>query len=481
MDAHDVDPAGSCPAGHGGTPAATAPEPIPVRPALPASALPGPRIPALMQMLAYWKRPTRFIDECHRRYGDRFSLNIRIPPVPLYVLSAAEDVKAMFQAPPDVLHTGRGSAVIEKYTGQTGLAWLDEDAHTQRRKLLMPSMQGAALKRIEESINAMAAEEISSWPTGTVTELHPLIHRLTLSIMGQVVFGRDVPSCWPELHGVLTRMMRFNDLPTSVLMIHKMPQRAVDALSALPPTGLRTFFRRRTRADELIARAVAERRASGHRGDDMLSVLLDIKHEDGSPLAQHELRDEMMTIFLAGTETTVVALSWAFQYLSLNDGPRDELVAEIDAGSEETYLEATAHEVLRLRPSIPQLIPREVMKPIEIGGVRYEPGNLLWASAYLLHRDPTIYPDPEAFRPERFVAEKPGAHTWIPFGGGRIRCLGARIALIEMKAVLREVMRRYDLHRTDPAPEPPRSRIVSTMPARGTRLELRERQSVGVA
>jgi cytochrome P450 family 135 len=476
-DAGAAASAGTCPVDHEAA-GATSPDPAVSRPptAIAASDLPGPRMPAPVQLITYWKRPAWFVEKCHERYGSRFSLRIRIPPKPLYLLSDPEDVKQMLQAPADVLHTGTGSAVIEKYTGQSGLAWLDEGEHKTRRTLLMPSMHGQALARIDTAIAAAAERDIAQWPRGETTALHPHIHRFTLNVIREVIFGSVIPSCWDELIEVLTQMMAFNNRIASAMMIHQMPPAAVRLVTAIRPLGLHAFLQLRERADELIAEAIEERRTAGQIGDDMLSVLLGITHDDGSPLTGREMRDEMMTIFVAGTETTAVALAWGFDYLSREAAARERLVAEIDEGIDDAYLTATVHEILRLRPSIPQIIPRTVMKPIEIGGVRYEPGMLLWASAYLLHRNPDLYPDPYAFRPERFVGTKPGVFTWIPFGGGRIRCLGATIALVEMKAVLREVLANCELSREDPDPEPPRSRIVSTMPAKGARLTLRTRR-----
>ncbi|WP_157547892.1 cytochrome P450 [Micromonospora sp. ATCC 39149] len=474
----DVPEAAKCPVGHGA--AAAAPQPAESerttrRAAMPASALPGPTTHVVKQILRYWKRPDRFVEECREQYGSRFALRIRIPPRPLYVLSDPEDIKQMFMAPADVLHTGNGSATIEKFTGQTGLAWLDEDEHKERRRILMPSMHGKALQRIEESIDRRAVEEIAEWPRDRVVELHPLIHRFTLNVIREVIFGGSGPSNWDELLDVLIAMMKFNNRMGSAALIHKMSPRTVRMLARIKPIGLGEFLELRKRADKLIADAVAEHKRNAELGDDMLSVLLRITHEDGSPLTQVELRDEMMTIFLAGTETTASAIAWGFEYLSLHTEARERLVAELDAGVSDEYLTATVNEVLRLRPSIPQIIPRTVMKPIEIGGVRFEPGMLLWASAYLLHRDPELYPDPYAFKPDRFLGAKPGTYTWIPFGGGRIRCLGASIALIEMKAVFREVLKHCELRRPEPGPEGTRSRSVSTLPAKGARMELRAR------
>jgi cytochrome P450 family 135 len=412
---------------------------------------------------------------CRRRYGGKFRLSRGIPPRTLYVLTDPAEVKQMFLAPADVLHTGLGSVLIEKFTGQTGLAWLDEDEHKVRRRFLMPSMHGTALARIETTVAEEARLDIASWPCGQVTAMHPYIFGFTLNVIRQVVFGSAPPKCWDELHGVLTKMMDFNTSILSTALIHRMKQRTVRLLRIARPLGLDEFLRQRERADALIAEAIQERRDSGQTGDDMLSVLLRITHDDESPLNAQELRDEMMTIFLAGTETTASAITWALLYLSRDDAARGRLVAAIDAGDDNAYLTATVHEVLRLRPSIPQTITRQVMKPIEIGGVRYEPGGLLWASAYLMHHDPDIYPDPHGFRPERFLGTKPGMYSWIPFGGGRIRCLGSEIAAVEMKAVLREVLTQYELVPAAQRLEKIRSRIVTISPAGRGRLELRPR------
>ena len=270
-------------------------------------------------------------------------------------------------------------------------------------------------------------------------------------------------------------MSQFSDHLGSVMQIHKMPPAMVALLRAIRPNGLDKFLKLRQRAEVLITESIEERRKSGEFGDDMLSVLLGSTHEDGSPLTNAEVRDEMMTTFIAGTSTTAAALAWAFAYLSCERAACDRLVAEIDEGTDDAYLTATIYEVLRLRPPLPQIIPREVMKPIEIGGVRYEPGAVLWGSAYLMHHDPVLYPDPDAFRPERFLGTPPGSYTWIPFGGGRIRCLGAQVATLEIKAVIREVLSRYELRPADRKPEEPRSHIVTIMPSKGTRLELRPR------
>jgi cytochrome P450 family 135 len=439
-----------------------------------ASSLPGPRAPVLFQLLSYWRRPAGFMEACRARYGSRFVVRVSVPARPLHVICDPEDVKAMFLAPDDVLHTGNGSARLENFIGHSGLAWLDEDEHKVRRRQTMQSVHGAALARVSASIDEMTRREVAGWPQGRAVPLYPLIHRLALAIIREVVFGADPPGCADELIGVLEQMTEFNYKIASTLMLFRMRPGRVRLLRAVRPLGLDRFLRLREKANALIAQAVQERRASGGGGDDLLSGLLGAAGGDGRPLPAQELRDEIMTMFLAGTETTAAALTWAFEYLSREHDARRELVAEIDGGGD-AYLTATIQELLRLRPSVPQIILRQVMKPVEIGGVRYEPGMLLWASAYLLHRDPALYPDPYAFRPERFLGAKPGIYTWIPYGGGRIRCLGPSVAELEMKAVLREVLTRYDLDRADPRPEKVRTHLITPLPANGTRVTLRPR------
>jgi cytochrome P450 len=464
--------AGRCPVDHaaaGAGPAASGPGAV-----ISAASLPGPRMPALYQLLSYWNRPAGFMERCRKRYGSRFVVRVSVPARPLHVICDPEDVKQMFLAPDDVLHTGNGSARLENFIGHSGLAWLDEDEHKVRRRQTMQSVHGTALQRISASVSDMTRREVASWPLGRAVSLYPLIHHLAINIIREVVFGTEPPRCTDELIDVLEQMTEFNYKIASTLMLFRMPPAQVRLLRAMRPLGLDHFLKLREQANALIAQAVQERRTSGYRGDDLLSGLLGLAGDDGSPLPAQELRDEIMTMFLAGTETTAAALTWAFEYLSREDGARGRLLAEIADGGD-AYLMATIQELLRLRPSVPQIILRQVMKPVEIGGVRYEPGMLLWASAYLLHRDPVLYPDPYAFRPERFLGAKPGIYTWIPYGGGRIRCLGPSVAELEMKAVLREVLTRYVLDRADPRPEKVRTHLITPLPANGTRVILRPR------
>jgi cytochrome P450 len=231
------------------------------------------------------------------------------------------------------------------------------------------------------------------------------------------------------------------------------------------------------RTDRMIFELIEERRAQPEASerDDVLALLLEARHDDGSPMSAQELRDELMTALVAGHETTASQLAWAFERLAREPAVVARLSAELDEGSSEDYLTATVHEILRLRPVLPNAEPRLTKQRVTIGGFEYPPGVALLASAYLVHHDPDVYPEPHAFRPERFLGRAPGTYTWIPFGGGRRRCLGASFALQEMKIVLRGALSRFDLAPAGAAPEVTGRRSITFSPSRGATVVLRKR------
>jgi cytochrome P450 len=227
----------------------------------------------------------------------------------------------------------------------------------------------------------------------------------------------------------------------------------------------------------MVYEQIEERRQSGEERDDVLSMLLAARHEDGSEMSRQEIRDELMTALVAGHETTASELAWAFEQLAREPRVLNRLHEEIDGGDGDAYLTATIQEVLRRRPVLPQAEPRLVKKPIQVGDWHYEPGAILAANAWLVHHDPEIYPDPFAFRPERFLEEAPGTYTWIPFGGGRRRCLGAAFAMLEMKVAMRAALSRYTIGRSSEF-ERTRRRAITISPRRGARTVLLPREPV---
>jgi cytochrome P450 len=297
------------------------------------------------------------------------------------------------------------------------------------------------------------------------------MQRLTLEIILRAVFGLEPGERLDALRERLSAMLAFGDRPLSLLP--PPPEWLEQVLERVGPfVG---FLRLQAEADAMIFELIEERRAEAAQRDDVLSMLLAARHEDGSPMSEQELRDELMTLLVAGHETTASTLAWAFERLARSPRVLDTLRAEIGTGNGNGYLTATIQETLRRRPVLPNVAPRLVMTPVEVGDWTYPPGVCLVCNAYLVHHDPEIYPDPYAFRPERFLEEQPGTYTWIPFGGGRRRCLGASFAMLEMQIVLGSVLAAREL-RAVGAAETARRRNITIKPSEGARAVLDTRQ-----
>ena len=344
---------------------------------------------------------------------------------------------------------------------------------------MLPSFHGDRMQRLAGLMASLAAEELDRWPLGVPVELHPRLQRLTLEIILRAVFGLEAGERLDSLRAALAEVLSFAESPASLLLPSL--QRRVPWL----PT-LRKFARALAATDVLIEAQVASRRAQLEAGvdvdaPDVLTMLLQARHEDGTPMTNRELRDELMTALVAGHETTASQLSFAFVHLARAPEVVARLRAELDggagsgSGSGDAYLTATVNEILRLRPVLPNAEPRLAKVPITIGGWEYPAGTSLVASAYLVHHDPEIYPEPFAFRPERFLGITPGTYTWIPFGGGRRRCLGAAFAVQEMKLVLAEAVRRFEIRPVEARIERARRRSVTVSPDRRATVILESR------
>jgi cytochrome P450 len=394
---------------------------------------PGPREPSWLQTLRWWARPVPTFERYRARYGKRFTIRLMAAP-PFVLLADPADVKAVFTAPADVLHPGEGARVLEPVIGRNSVILLDEDAHLAQRKLMLPAFHGEQIARLTQVMADVAASEIERWPRDEPVALHPRLQALTLEIILRTVFGLDEGARLERLRANLTEVLTIGVNPISLL---PPLQRDIGRL-----TPWRRFVRTRATVDAELFALIDERRTDPAERDDVLSLLLAARHEDGSPMTAQELRDELMTLLVAGHETTASELAFAFERLVRAPAVLERLTEEIAAGDGDAYLTATVQETLRRRPVLPNAAPRLVMKEIEVGGWRYPPGVCLVAHAYLIHHDPEIYPEPYAFRPERFLDTAPGTYTWIPFGGGRRRCLGASFATVEMKVVLRAVLER---------------------------------------
>ncbi len=440
---------------------------------------PGPRYPALIQFVGFWTRPLAFLERCRARYGSRFTIRLPMTP-PFVMVTDPAEIKEIFTAPPDVLAPGRGARVLEPVVGPASVILLDGQAHMEQRKLMLPAFHGERVERLARLIGEVADRDVASWPMDRPIELHPRVQRLTLEIILRAVFGLDEGPRLDALRQQLEAMLAFGAKPIS-LMPPPAGSKAAWLLQRVGPFA--HFWRLRLRADELIFEQIDERRreqrddpARHAKRDDVLAMLLDASHDDGSPMSGEELRDELMTLLVAGHETTASSLAWAFQCLNQDPQTLWKLRSELDSGEDERYLLATIQETLRHRPVLPNAAPRFVLEPITVGGFTYPRGSCLVPNGYLVHHDPALYTDPYAFRPERFLEKPPGTYTWIPFGGGRRRCLGASFALLEMKLVLRSVLRSRELKPVGKGMEMPRRRNITLTPSLGSRASLPPRQ-----
>jgi cytochrome P450 len=429
-------------------PAAAGPRAIPGLP-------PGPRMHRVLQT-GIWSRQAQWmLEQSRARFGRMFTLKIAYEG-DWVIVSDPELVKQIFTGDPKVFHAGEGNQVLRPILGDNSVLVLDERKHISQRKLLLPPFHGERMQAYGEKMTEIAAREIESWPTGSPYKLRPRMQAITLEIILETVFGVHGGERMEPLRDALRN---FLDLTTNPLLLAPVllvgPERI---------RNISAFRRRVDRVDELIGREIADRRAADDLAEreDILSMLVAARHEDGSPMSDAEIRDELLTLLVAGHETTATALSWAMERLVRHPEKLERLRDEAFAG-EDAYLTATIQETLRLRPVI-VIVIRKLTEPVELGGYELPAGASVTPSIHLIHRDPEIYPDPERFLPERFLDNPPGTYTWIPFGGGVRRCLGAAFAQFEMAVVLRELVKRHDIRPAKPASERNFRRAITETP-----------------
>ncbi len=429
-----------------------------------ATALPpGPRAPRTVQTMAWITRPLPFMRRCHARYGDVFT--IRIAQEGTWVFLAHPDlVKQVFTGDPQVLHAGEANFILGPIVGERSVLLLDEAPHMRERKLLLPPFHGERMQRYGELMTEIAEAEIARWPLGEPLALWPRMQAVTLEIIMRTVFGIREGGRLDELRRVLRHMLE-----------RTASKRFMASVAMLGPERIRRLSAFRSAmdpVDELLLDEIRRRRADPDvaERDDILSLLVQSRHEDGEPMSDHELRDELMTLLVAGHETTATSLAWALERLVRHPEKLERLRGEADGpDGDGEYLDAVVKETLRLRPVLP-IVVRRLTEPMEIGGHRIPAGASLAPCIYLIHRREDIYPDPDAFRPERFLEQPAGTYTWIPFGGGVRRCLGASFAQFEMKRVLAAVAGRLDLRPADAEDERVARRAITLTPSAGARV-----------
>ncbi len=425
---------------------------------------PGTRLPATAQVVLYARDPLGFLIDLQRRYGDIFSVSFPFYERLVYVADPAL-VKQLFAVPPEQAHAGEANAtVLEPALGPSSVLTLDEAPHMRQRKLLLPPFHGERIERYGELIRAATMSEMESWPVGEPFALRPHAQRITLAVIMRAVFG---------VHDE-DRLTRFEGL------IDTFAGR-LSLVTAFPPLRRRfgrwspwsRFAAAREALDAFIYEEIALRRAenaAGEESSDVLSLLMAARHDDGSPMSDAELRDELVTILGAGHETTATGLAWAMERLLRTPRALGRLRDSIAAG-EDSYLDATIKETLRARPVLVD-VARKLTSPLEIGGYELPAGTFLMAAIAALHYREDLFPDPEEFRPEPFLEGKADSYAWIPFGGGVRRCIGASFAEYEMRIVLQAILERAELSAPGPKPEKAKVRNITLAPAKGTIVRL---------
>jgi cytochrome P450 len=422
---------------------------------------PGPSASRTVQTLQWLVRPTAMMERCHRRYGDMFTLKLAHEGTWVF-LAHPDPVRQVFTGDPRLLHAGEANVVLLPILGSHSVLLLDEAAHMEQRKLMLPAFHGERMRSYGEVMAEAAARELDGWPAGRPLRVLPRMQAVTLEVIMRAVFGVTDAGRLGRLRTALQDVLAWGSDP-----------RRMALMAMLGPHRLArtaTFARERDPADELLYDEIRRRRAEPdlEEREDVLSMLLLARHEDGSPMSDEELRDELMTLLVAGHETTATSLAWALERLARHPDALERLRAEVEAG-EDAYLDAVAKETLRLRPVL-SVVLRRLQEPMEIGGRTLPAGVNVAPCIYLVHRRPDVYPEPLRFLPERFLDAQAGTYTWFPFGGGVRRCLGASFAMFELKVVLSEIVRRLAVRPADPRPERPTRRAITLVPGRGAEL-----------
>src|SRR5829696_5950528 len=431
-----------------------------------AEALPPGPGPVPLNMLGWTLRPVPFMERCRRRYGERFTVDIGPPEGKWIFLTQPDEIREMFSAPVDVLHPGEGARVLEPVVGSRSVLLLDGAEHLAQRKVMLPAFHGERMRALTGAMEAVAAREVAAWPAGEAFPLHTRTQALTLEIILRAVFGMEAGA---RLDALRTTLRQLLDLGASPLTLLPPFRRRLG-----PLTTWARFVDVRDQADALIHEQIEARRRAGDEGDDVLTMLLAARDEHGDPMTDRELRDELVTLLVAGHETTASALSWGLEQM-LRAPDVLERVTRAAVEDDTAYLEATVKEILRRRPVLPIAQPRRIKQPVEIGGHTYPAGPAFTACIYLVHHDERIYPEPYAFRPERFLDGNPGKFSWIPFGGGVRRCLGASFAQLEMRIALRAILSQVEVASALPGREGSGRRSITLSPRRGTPISVRPR------
>ena len=414
---------------------------------------PGPSEPPVVQTLRWLLRPISFLESCRRRFGDSFSVSFLGFQTPMVMLSDPEAIRALYTVPGHTLPPGR-TVALQPIMGSRSLLLLEGREHLARRKLMLPPFHGARMRAYEATVREVVAREVDSWPAGEPFALHPRMQAVTLEVILRAVFGVSDAAHRERLGERLGQLLAGTSsagLQFSVLLSRRFGG----------PDPLAKLEALRQEIDAMLGAEIAARRADP--GEDILSLLVEARFEDGEPMDDAEIRDQLMTLLLAGHETTATGLAWTFDLLLRHP----HVLERLGAGDDDAYLRAVVAESLRLRPVVP-LAGRRLSEELRVNGYVLPPETDVTPAIWLAHTRPDRYPEPYAFRPERFLEDAPATYAWIPFGGGVRRCLGAAFAEMEMRVALAEIVRRRTLRPASGTAERVARRNVTFSPRGGT-------------
>jgi cytochrome P450 family 135 len=425
---------------------------------------PGPRMPSALQAIGWQKRPYPFMKRCQERYGDVFTLRILHSGTWVFLCDPA-DVKKVFTAPAASLGVELANPLLLPVLGPRSVMLLEEPEHMPRRRLMLPPFHGQRMGADAEMMAELTRREIARWPVGEPFELWPQMQRITQEVIMRSVFGADADGHLSRLRQLLHGLTATLNDPGSL-----------SRLAALGPGWIARSRKFREAMEPVEAELLAEverRRREGENGrKDIVSILVDARYEDGAPMSERDLRDELMTLLTDGPTSS--SLAWVFERLLRHPEKLERLREEVLAGEEDAYMDAVVKETLRLCPPVPVVV-RRLLEPMELGGYELPAGTTVAPCVYLIHRNEEIYPHPRRFLPERFLEQPPGTYSWIPFGGGTRRCLAASYAELEMKRVLRTVLSEVDLRPADHDSEHSRRSAISFSPDKRGRVIARPR------
>ncbi len=422
---------------------------------------PGPRSPALVQIARWIVQPLKLLDDCHRRFGDVFTW--RAPNIGSFVVVADPAlIKQVLTADPETLYAGKGNAtLLEPMLGKHSMLTLDGAEHLRQRRLLLPAFHGERMRAYATAMRDISNASIDSWPTDRPFPLHEQMQAITLDVILRTVFG-------------VAHSDRLRKQLVDLLAVAANPWLLFPGMIGLDPFKVKwlPITKMKLAVDETIYAMIREHRRRATGGDDVLSMMIEARDDQGTGMTDVEIRDELVTLLLAGHETTATSLAWAFDLLLANPETLERLQAEVAAGREE-YLDAVIRETLRVRPIVP-LVGRVVMTPYQLGRWTLPVGTRVAPSVYLAGHRAADYPDPQRFDPSRWLGVKPDPYTWLPFGGGIRRCIGMAFAQFEMRIVLETVVTRTQLRATG-KPSRVGRRGITLAPVGGTVVRMHER------